>query len=105
MLIYIASPYTLGDTALNVRRQIKAADKLLEMGHTPLIPCLSHLWHLVSPKSYEEWLRIGLAWVGYSDAVLRLSGESKGADEEVRYAQLIGLPVYHSLKEIRTIMP
>lgn len=100
MLIYIASPYTLGDTVLNVRRQIEAADKLLEMGHIPFIPCLSYLWHLISPKSYEEWLRIGLFWLDACDALLRLSGESKGADEEVAHAILLGIPVYYNIQHI-----
>ena len=100
MLIYIASPYSLGDQSLNVRRQIEAADKLLEMGHIPLLPCLSHLWQLISPKPYDEWLRIGIAWLDYCDALLRLDGESKGADREVNYAYKLGLKIYFSLEDI-----
>ena len=100
MLIYLASAYSIGDQALNVRRQIEAADRLLEKGHIPLIPCLSHLWHLISPKSYDEWLRIGIAWLGYCNALLRLEGESKGADQELNYAYKLGLKIYFSLEDI-----
>ncbi len=102
-LIYIASPYTLGDQALNVRRQIEAADKLLELGHIPLIPCLSHLWHLISPKPYDEWLRIGIAWLSHCDAVLRLDGLSIGADLEVAGARKLRKPVYYSLESVPKI--
>lgn len=102
-LIYLASPYSLGDQALNVRRQIEVADKLLEMGHIPFIPCLSHLWHLISPKSYDEWLRIGIEYLTYCDALLRLTGESAGADKEVLYAITHNIQVYFDIKDIPNI--
>lgn len=102
MLIYIASPYSLGDQSLNIRRQIETADILLLKGHTPFVPCLSHLWHLISPKPYDEWMRIDLAFMGYCDAVLRLSGESKGADMEVAYARELCMRIYYNLEEIPT---
>ena len=50
MEVYVASPYSIGDQILNVRRQIEAGDRLLEMGHTPFLPCLTHFWHYVSPN-------------------------------------------------------
>jgi hypothetical protein len=34
------------------------------------------------------------------DAVFRIEGSSKGADEDVRIAQERGLPVYFSLTEV-----
>ena len=34
------------------------------------------------------------------DAVLRLPGASKGADEDVRKAMEQGLKIYHSLEEV-----
>ena len=33
--VYIASPYTLGDVAVNVKNQIDAANELLELGYLP----------------------------------------------------------------------
>ena len=36
----------------------------------------------------------------HCDAVLRLPGESKGADQDVRIATERGLPVYYRLDEI-----
>ena len=39
------------------------------------------------------------------DAVLRLAGESKGADEDVRLATERGLPVYYRLEDCRAVVP
>lgn len=100
MIVYISSPYSIGDQILNVRRQIDTADRLLELGHIPFVPCLSHFWHYLSPKMTEEWLRIDAAFVARCDAVLRLKGISTGADLEVAIAEKLGIPVYHTLDEI-----
>jgi len=100
-LIYIASPYTIGDQADNVRRQLLVADELLEMGYIPFPPCLSHFWHFVSPKSWHTWLDIDKEILKRCDAVLRLEGESVGADMEVELADELGIPVYYSIEEMR----
>jgi hypothetical protein len=36
----------------------------------------------------------------HCDAVLRLPGESTGADNDVRIAHERGIPVYHSIDEL-----
>jgi hypothetical protein len=36
---------------------------------------------------------------------LRLSGESKGADAEVKLAQELGIPVYYHLHELTSSLP
>ena len=99
-LIYIASPYTKGDVVINVRRQIDTGDRILGMGHIPYVPNLTHFWHFVSPKAYEIWMDIDSEILKRCDAVLRLSGESKGADREVELAKSLGIPVYYSLEDI-----
>ena len=100
MRIYVSAPYSKGDVCINVRKAIEAGDRLLEMGHTPFIPHLTHFWHYVSPKPYETWLEIDRRWIDCCDAVLRLEGESNGADLEVKYAKNLGKTVYYSLDEI-----
>ena len=100
MIIFVSSPYSIGDTVLNVRRACLAGDEILESGHIPYIPHLSHLWHLVSPKDYEVWLEIDLAILSFCDGVLRLAGESEGADREISEAKKLCIPVYYSVKEI-----
>jgi hypothetical protein len=36
----------------------------------------------------------------HCDAVLRLPGDSKGADQDVAIANSRGIPVYHALEEV-----
>ena len=103
-VIYISAPYTLGDTAENVRNACLAGDEILRKGHVPFIPCLSHLWHLISPKPHQDWMDIDLALLPRMDAVLRLPGISRGADNEVALAKSLNLPVYYSLGEIKGIV-
>ncbi len=98
--IFISSPYTIGDTAVNVRAQIDAADKLMDHGFTPFLPLLSHFQHMIHARPYDDWLRNDLEWLYVCDAVLRLPGESKGADLEVRHAKRLGLPVFYSVDDV-----
>ena len=92
-LIYIAGPYTEPDPVLNVRRACEAADRVLAAGGLPYVPHLSHLWHLIKPKSYEEWVAIDLAMLAHCDGFWRLSGASPGAEREEREAQKLGLGI------------
>ena len=101
MRIYIAGPYSKGDVALNVRKAIEAADYLVKKGHTPYIPHLTHFWHLVSPKEYGFWLDYDESFIRHwAKAVLRLPGESEGADREVLLAEKLGLPVFYDINAI-----
>ncbi len=96
--IYIASPYTKGDVAVNVRENVLAADALTERGMVPFAPLLFHFWHLVQPRPYEFWTAMDLAWLERCDALVRLPGESSGADAEVARARELGLPVFFGLE-------
>jgi len=98
--VYIASPYTKGDVAINVRNNILAADDLLEKGFIPYAPLLAHFWHLISPKPYETWTAIDNEWVKRCDYMLRLEGESSGADAEVRLAMYYGIPVFYNVDDL-----
>ncbi len=100
MRIYIAGPYSKGDTALNVRNAILAGDKLLEMGHIPFVPHLTHFWHYISPKPWDVWLKIDQDWLIVCDAILRLPGESKGADQEMEIAMDLHMIVFYDLSEV-----
>lgn len=94
MRVYIAGPYTLGNPEANTQRMIFAADKILQAGHAPFVPLLTHYWHTLIPNEYDAWLRLDLAWLRVSEALIRLPGESKGADIEVQEAKHLGLPVW-----------
>jgi hypothetical protein len=95
MKVYVAGPYTKGDVAVNVRDAIIATNELLDLGYIPYCPHLSHFWHLVTPRPYEDWLAIDMEWLRECDTVLRLDGESSGADLEVAEAKILGMEVYY----------
>ena len=96
--VYIASPYTKGDVAVNVRESLLAADQLLKLGYAPYPPLYSHFWHFLSPKPYEMWIMLDMEWVKRCDCVLRLPGESSGADAEVELAKANNIPVFSSIE-------
>lgn len=100
MIVYIAAPYTQGDVALNVHTVLMVANQLVELGHTPYIPHLTHFWHLVSPKPKEFWLEYDKKFLCLCDCLLRLPGESQGADEEVEEANSLGMKVYYDVRGI-----
>ncbi|RPI64256.1 MAG: DUF1937 family protein [Planctomycetaceae bacterium] len=100
MKIYVAGPYTKYDVAINVRNAVKMADKLARRGHTPFVPHLTHFWHIISPHTYEFWLEQDLEWLSVCDALIRLPGESDGADKEVAYAVEHGIPVFYRLSDV-----
>jgi len=101
MIVFISAPYTNGDTGQNIKRVIDCADKLCELGHIPFVPHLAFLWHLISPKPAGFWYEYDLVWLDFCDALLRLPGESVGADREVKIARERFIPVYYSVEDIR----
>lgn len=99
--VYIASPYTNGDVAVNVRRQLETAHKIMDLGHIPVVPLFCHFQHMLFPRPYKDWLALGLEQVRSCDVVLRLDGHSPGADTETAFANELGIPVVCSIDEIK----
>lgn len=100
--VYIASPYTIGDAAVNVRKQMDVFDELANTGKiAPFAPLLFHFQHLVHPRKPHEWLAIDFQWVKACDAVLRLPGESIGADAEVEFANSFNIPVFYTIEDLK----
>lgn len=97
--IYIASPYTLGDVAVNVKTQMDAAAQLMDVGFAPFVPLYSHFQHMAHPRPYEVWTALDKEWIPSCDCMLRLPGESKGADAEVALAIQLGMQIYYSVEE------
>lgn len=117
LMIYIAGPISKGDLAHNINQATDAFKELALLGFAPLCPqwsCFSTgaLRAATSGAVYamgtvggcglahQHWIDIDLEFVGRSDAVLRLPGESTGADIEVRHATAKGIPVFTSIKEL-----
>lgn len=99
-ILYIASPYTSGDTAQNVRNAYLMAEKVRAKGWLPFCPLSSHFWNMISPHPRSYWMQMDLEWVQLCDAVLRIKGSSPGADEEAAMAIGLGKPVYRSFSEV-----
>ncbi len=99
-LVYVSGPYTKPDPAQNVWDAVKCADKILEKGYIPVIPHLSHLWHIISPKTYDVWMEIDIALLKKCDIIFRMSGESPGADQEVDIATMLGIPVIKDMDKL-----
>lgn len=91
--VYVAGPYTGGDVAWNVARAMDVADQLLSAGLAPFCPHLSHFLHLHHPHGYETWMALDMAWLAACDVLVRLPGDSPGADREVAEAEQLGIPV------------
>jgi hypothetical protein len=100
-LIYVSSPYSRGgDVAENVRVQMDAAHRILDLCHCPVVPLLSHFLAIYRSRPYDDWMRMDLALLERCDVVLRLPGESSGADREVAAAQELGMPVVFGWEEL-----
>lgn len=98
--VYIASPYTLGDVAVNVKTQLDMANILMDKGFVPFTPLYSHFQHMAHPRPYTDWIEIDKVWVLICDCVLRLDGESKGADGEVEIGKNNNKPIFYSTDDL-----
>ena len=114
MLILIAGPYRSGtndDPVLmkeNLRRLEAVALPLFRKGHVPMIgewvalPLLAEAGSTrPGDAAYEEILYpVAHRLLEKCDAVFRIGGASKGADEDVRIARERGLAVYYRLEDV-----
>ncbi|MGH8158126.1 MAG: hypothetical protein ACREPQ_08405 [Rhodanobacter sp.] len=113
-LILIAGPYrsgTEGDPAKiarNLRALEQAALASYQRGHVPVIgewlalPLARQAGSTMLGDTISESFLYPVAHrlLRCCDAVWRIEGTSKGADEDVRHAAVLGLPVYHALDEV-----
>ena len=110
-VVYLASPYTKGDPAINTHFQCKMFDQMMNDGIVwPFVPLWSHFQHVVFPRNYKDWIAYDLAILERFDACLRLDAElpslsykvteSSGADGEVARFEALGRPVFYSLKDL-----
>jgi hypothetical protein len=114
MLILIAGPYRSGTgddpelMARNLRRLESVSYAIFRAGHIPIIGewVALPIWRTaggehVGDALYDEVLHpTAERLLQHCDAVLRLEGESRGADNDVRIATGRGLPVYYRLEDV-----
>jgi hypothetical protein len=113
-LILIAGPYRSGTgdepqlMSRNLRRLEEAAWPIFEAGHIPMIgewvalPVLrsAGVTSVGHPLTEQVMYPTAERLLQHCDAVLRLPGDSTGADQDVAIARERGLAVYHQLEEI-----
>lgn len=92
-VVYIAGPYS-ADPERCTQEAIDVGSRLLDAGIAVIIPHYSHFMHLRHPKPYETWMRVDFALVSVCDGLLRIPGESSGADREVALARELAMPVF-----------
>ena len=114
MMILIAGPYRSGTgddparMAANLKRLEEASWPIFAKGHVPMIGewVALPIWHTAGGRSvgdelYDEILHPTAGrLLQHCDAVLRLPGVSKGAENDVRIARERGIPVYFDIEEI-----
>lgn len=119
LMILIAGPYasgTDGDPALmaqNLKRLETAAWPLFQAGHVPMIGEWVALPVLESagasgptdPLAAEVMYPTAERLLQRCDAVLRLPGASRGADQDVAIAEARGIPVYYALEDVPGVVP
>lgn len=119
MMILIAGPYRSGTgddpqkMAENLRRLEQASYPIFQAGHVPMIGewVALPIWNVaggqhVGDTLYDEILHPTAGrLIEHCDAILRLPGESKGADNDVKLANERGIPVYYSIGEIPVYQP
>lgn|SRR5574341_77059 len=97
MRVYISGPLrSSGSIWDNVKRACAIADFLLAAGHAPYVPHLNAHWAALHHHDESVWLKLDLEWLGYCECLVRLPGDSKGADAEDAEAVRLGIPVVKS---------
>jgi len=109
--VYIASPYSKGDQAMNAHFQCKIFDQLLTDGRVlPIAPLWSHFQHILFPRQYQDWIDYDQQMLRLYDCCLRLNSEipeldyhesqSSGADAEVGSFEKRGKPIFYSITDL-----
>lgn len=112
--VYVAGPLRIGNLAANIQKATDVAYRLAKLGYAPFVPHLSCYFdgcdqfyrhpdessiaaaipQAENRLNADEWIRIDLAWVEAADVLVRIRGESVGADAEVAEAERLHLPVF-----------
>jgi hypothetical protein len=93
----------------NIRRGIKTAARLVQLGFAPFCPFLDFLYLLCLPNEYCEDIGVdqlqgqGLCWLESSDCVFVIPEEvetSEGSQAEIKHAEELGIPVFTNLVDL-----
>jgi hypothetical protein len=115
LLIYLSGPISRGDLCRNIAQ----ADAAFFAQQGEGVPCIVPQWSCFADSVFRSgesvcgearanpagighagWLSADLVIVRRCSAVLRLPGDSVGADAETAEAALHGIPVFHTVAEV-----
>lgn len=96
MRVYIAGPYS-SDPPANTALALRVAELVWMHGDIPYVPHLTMFWEFAHHHPYEDWLEYDMEWLRQCEALLRIPGESQGADLEVAAARQLGLQIFDGL--------
>lgn len=104
----ISGPYTAGGAdaatrAANLREMNLAAVEVFKRGHTPLIGvnlALPMIEAAGADRFDEIMMPVSLALAERCDAVLRIGGPSRGADQEAELFRARGKPLYTNVDQV-----
>lgn len=121
-LIYVAGPISKGSLTANIMKAHQAGMALFRAGLAVIVPHGSVFWGnrtvgsatdwsggrwdaflpeaLPGGTTHADWMGCDLEIVRRCDCVLRLPGESKGADMETALAAELGIPVFGGVEEV-----
>lgn len=102
--IYIAGPYdasTREQVKKNIERIEMVGIELVKLGHIPFMPhkLLAH-WDVKTDFHREIFLKIDLEWLKLCDALFFVA-ESPGANKEREVAEMLHMPIFYSLDEVK----
>lgn len=98
--VYISGPITKGDRQHNFEQAADAHKALMAAGFGVLNPMLTMRLPGAFEIPHDTWIANDLPWVAVADAVLRLPGESRGADIECEHALIHGVPIFQDIDEL-----
>jgi hypothetical protein len=99
--VYIAAPFTIGDNALNIRNAMDAAEQVLVCDALPFNPLLMNAHYVVHHRDWRQAMQICFSYLAKCDLVWRITGPSKGADEECTLANHLGIRVLTDFYDLR----
>lgn len=100
LLVYTAGPISKGNPLKHFREAIHVAETLIEKGYALYVPQLSIFWDMLIPHAHDWWIEYDYPILARCDVLLRLPGESVGADMEVKFCQDHNIPVVYSINEL-----
>lgn len=98
--VYISGPITKGNRTENFAKAAHVQAALIGAGYATLNPMLTMMHPEAWTIPHNAWMENDLPWVEAANAVLRLPGESVGAELECEHARKHGIPIFDNIDDL-----